>query len=172
MIEELVVKPRGLADPAIRAKALATRAANKLAREEAPKNKTQAANADARWSAERASEHDVDKFFHQVEIEQGLQLLAKMRRNCELAAKALNQRITSEEGTQLCKTCGGGKRQNKQWALIQPRVDPKTRLPMNTFFCSIQCVAMENQKNQGTFGVSDRGMTAGMKGSSPQISAK
>lgn len=166
-----------MSDPAVRAKAAATRAANKAAKlamqqEAKPKRsytRTPAAieqrseAARARWSSEDATEEEVRRFFTRgVEVEEGLKLLARMRKNCEIASYALNQRITADDSQSRCKTCGGAKKANKQWALIRPKRDPVTQLVNNEYFCQIACVALENQKTHGVKGISDSGMTSDM----------
>lgn len=119
------------------------------------------AAAKARWAAEAASEEHVTAYFTQgVTIEEGLTILAKMRKNCELAGHALNQRITSDRDTDRCAFCGGKKKPNKQWALIRPKRDPITNQLFNEFFCDIFCVAQMNKKETGILAVSDRGMRA------------
>lgn len=154
---------KGFSDPEVRARAMATRLARKNAKDMVQgKNKTASANIQARWSAETASEVEVDAHFRVIEIEEGLALLARMRRNTELASKALNARISLDDTKARCATCQGAKKPNKQWALIRPRRDEKTGQILNIFYCSMACVALENQRTQGTYGVSGQGMTKDM----------
>lgn len=120
----------------------------------------QSAAVRARWAAEKGTEEDVRQMFVQINVEEGLQILAKMRANCETAASVLNQRITADETKERCKTCGGEKKQNKDWILRRPHRDPVTQQIVTDVFCQMACVAMENQKQQGTYGISDRGMLA------------
>lgn len=113
----------------------------------------------ARWAAERGSEEEVIEYFKRdVSIEDGLALLARMRENCKHASETLNARITADSDKDRCEFCGGPKRINKQWAMVRPYRDPVTLLPRNRFFCSIECVALMNRRNQGVYGVSDQGM--------------
>jgi hypothetical protein len=169
MPDELVLeKPKRISpmnNPETRAKAAATRATNKaaklarLAKKAEPEPKQQTAAVKARWAGEKATEDDVRKFFAQdLEIEEGLSLLARMRKNCEIASYALNARITADDNKARCKTCGGAKKANKQWALVRPKRDPTTNLIVNEHFCQLACVALENQKKDGVKGISDRGM--------------
>jgi hypothetical protein len=117
----------------------------------------------ARWAAEKGSEEEVTDYFRKsVTIEDGLQLLARMRKNCELASYALNARITADNDRDRCEFCGGRKKDRKQWALVRPFRDPTTMLVRNHYFCSIECVALMNRRDQGVYGVSDRGMTPAM----------
>lgn len=123
----------------------------------------QTAAVKARWASERGTEEEVTRYFaHSVSIEAGLQLLARMRKNCELASYALNTRITADSDTNRCEFCHGRKKNRRQWALVRPFRDPTTQLIQNHYFCSIECVALMNQRNQGVYGVSDRGMTPAM----------
>src|SRR5262249_53391756 len=107
----------------------------------------------------KGSEEEVTEYFKRdVSIEDGLGLLARMRKNCELASYALNARITADNNKDRCEFCGGPKKHNKQWALVRPFRDPLTLLVRNHYFCSIECVALMNRRNQGVYGVSDQGM--------------
>lgn len=123
-----------------------------------PKQNQQTQAVQARWAAERGSEEEVIHFFRKIKIEDGLELLARMRENCKHASLTLNARITADNNKDRCEFCGGPKKSNKQWALVRPYRDPVTLLPMNHFFCSIECVALMNRRSQGVYGVSDRGM--------------
>lgn len=112
----------------------------------------------ARWAAERGSEEEVIQYFRKVKIEDGLELLARMRENCKHASLTLNARITADNNRDRCEFCNGPKKPNKQWALVRPYRDPLTLLVRNHYFCSIECVALQNRRDQGVYGVSDRGM--------------
>lgn len=124
---------------------------------------------EARWAAERASEEEVTKYFQGVPIEEGLAVLARMRENSKIASLALNQRITADNNKDRCEFCGGPKKSNKQWALVRPYRDPLTLLVRNHYFCSIECVALMNRRDQGVYGVSDQGMIPAMN---PQFHPK
>lgn len=112
----------------------------------------------ARWASEKAGEQDLRQTFAQIAIEEGMQMIAKMRGNTEIAAQVLNQRITGDAAREKCKTCGGERKNNKDWILRRPYRDHTTQQIVTECFCSMTCVALENQKKQGTYGVSDRGM--------------
>lgn len=118
----------------------------------------QAAAVQARWLVEKATDTDLKRLFLALEYQDGLDLLARMRKNCEIAGQTLNSRLSHDDITAKCVTCGGGRKQGRQWALIRPFMDPLTRTPKNQYFCDIFCVATENQKTHGVHGVSDRGM--------------
>ena len=115
----------------------------------------------ARWAAERGSEEEIREYFKKnVSIEAGLELLARMRENCKVASYELNARLTADSNKDRCLFCGGPKRPNRQWALVRPYRDPTTLLELNHFFCSIECVALMNRRDNGVYGVPDRGMLA------------
>lgn len=118
----------------------------------------QSAAVKARWAGEKASEQDLQQFFAQIQLDEGLALLARMRTNTETAAKALNNRISADDAQAVCETCKTPKQVNRQWALVRPKRDLATGQVRNYYYCSLACVALENQKTQGVFAVSDRGM--------------
>ena len=157
-----------------RQKAAAAKAAKKKERETPDLSPAEVAQrtlaVQARWAAERGSEEEVKQYFRQhVSIEDGLQLLARMRENCKHASLTLNARISADNNKDRCLFCGGPKKDNKQWALVRPYTDLTTQLPLKHFFCSIECVALMNRRNQGVYGVQDRGMTQDMN---PQFHPK
>lgn len=118
----------------------------------------QSAAVRARWATEKATEDEVLTLFSTIDKEEGMALLARMRKNCESAARALNQQITASSDTQKCAYCGGPKKPNRQWALIKPRRDPSSGIVTNQFFCDAFCVSNMNHKEQGVRGIPDRGM--------------
>lgn len=120
----------------------------------------QTAAIKARWLVEKNSEIDLKRIFTEIDYQEGLDLLARMRTNCEVAGHTLNARLSHDDESARCVTCGGPRKQGRQWALIRPSMDYTTRIINNHYFCTIMCVAHENQKNQGVSGVSDRGMLA------------
>lgn len=121
----------------------------------------------ARWAGEQANEAEVRELFQTINVDKGLNLLAKMRLNCTLAGTILNDRINQPE-LQKCKTCEiseadyKAKHGNKDWFLNRPYYDKEDRNIIHVdHFCSLSCISLENQKSQGTKGVSDRGMLRG-----------
>lgn len=112
----------------------------------------------ARWAAERGSEEEVIGYFKKVPIEDGLAVLARMRENCKHASLTLNARLTADNNKDRCEFCKGPKKSNRQWALVRPMRDPLTLLVQNHYYCSVECVALSNRRDQGLYGVSDRGM--------------
>lgn len=137
------------------------------------KNKPQTQQSQAvraRWAAEEESEQAIQEFFRETDVEEGLALLARMRHNCDLASRELNQRISVDDAHATCHFCGGPRKPRRQWALVKPRRDPVTQLIVNEYYCDIFCVAMQNKKTQGIAVVSDRGAVKDEKGEpvSPQ----
>ncbi len=146
------------------AKGRATQAAKKSApaiaiAEEVKEVSQQSQAIRARWAAEAENEQLLEAYFQDVEIDEGLALIARMRKNQDMAAKIINTRITSgaEENKAKCATCGGSKK-GRDWCLRRPYRDQTTLLIQTKYFCSVVCVALENQKTQGVAAVSDRGL--------------
>jgi hypothetical protein len=125
--------------------------------------KQQARAIQARWAAEQAAEDELDLHFRSVPLEKALALLDKMRRNCKLAGTIINERINAPSD-QSCKGCGLTYAKLKEkgkpdWWLNRPYYDKEDRNIIHVdHFCSAACVSMENNKTQGTYGVSDQGM--------------
>lgn len=124
----------------------------------------------ARWAAEEESEQAIEAYFtSSVEVDEGLNLLARMRRNAEIAARALNARITVDDTRARCAFCGGPKKPNRQWAMIKPQRDPETRQVTNIYLCDVYCIAMWNKKTQGISVVSDRGVIKDKEGNATSV---
>ena len=119
----------------------------KMSRSESAKNAI-----DARWAAEKANEQEVYNHFFNLSTDEGVQLLGKMRFNCEVAARGINAAIEKNKKEDKCYVCEGPKPPNKQWAFIRAVKHPVTHTMYNIFFCSTACVSRENIKNQGMAG--------------------
>lgn len=111
-----------------------------------------------RWERYKLPELELHEFFSKQPVESCLELLAKMRSDCELAAKLLNDRITADNESTCCKVCKGPKK-GGQWAMVKPWKDPKTGTMGNDYLCDYICVAKYNQdkQGQGVGMISDRG---------------
>lgn len=118
----------------------------------------QSAAIKARWLVEKNSEIDLKRIFSSIDYQEGLDLLARMRKNCEISGHTLNERISHDDESAKCHVCGGGRKQGRQWYLLRPFIHPVTRIIQNRYFCDISCVVRENHANQGVAGISDRGM--------------
>jgi hypothetical protein len=107
---------------------------------------------DARWAGEKASEQEVFDHFFALSTDDAVQLLGKMRFNCEVAARGINAAIEKNKKEDKCYVCEGPKPPNKQWAFIRAVKHPVTHSMYNIFFCSTACVSRENIRNQGPAG--------------------
>lgn len=113
----------------------------------------------ARWAAEQATEEELREMFQQIDMEKGLELLARMRKNCEVAARALEARRTSGDDAH-CKTCNKtlAEANIRDWRLRRPRRDTDTGTLYVEHFCSDVCIALDNKLVHGIAVVSDRGI--------------
>jgi hypothetical protein len=125
------------------------------------KHLVQSNAARARWAGEKATEQEIVELFSTIPVDEGLQILSRMRTMAETGARILNNRITADTVDTKCHHCGGHKLPNRQWALVRPYRDPKTGTLGNYYFCSARCIALENQKSQGIAAIPDRGMVRG-----------
>jgi hypothetical protein len=117
----------------------------------------QRAAANERWAKVRKHEADLEEYFNSIPVDQALEELSLMRTDCDRAAKVINQRISPDDANATCHTCGGGRQSNKGWSMVRGVKDPKTQIYSNEYFCSMICVARDNQKKQGLGSISDRG---------------
>jgi hypothetical protein len=111
-----------------------------------PFSAPQAAMA-AAWLSLSATEMEVRKYFRAISVQSGLELLAKMRRQCDLAAESLQQRM-DEGNTERCTGCGKTLEEAKKsgWLMIGSDVDPSTGVPMPYRFCGPMCVRERNRE--------------------------
>jgi hypothetical protein len=135
------------------------------AEEEQQKVKQQTRAAQARYAGERASEQELRDFFQELALDKAFKLYHQMRTNLEIAGKILNERSNVPE-VQHCKTCGVSFEDYKRscrkndWFLNRPFYHEGDRNIIDQdHFCSAACVSLENNKTQGVYGMSDRGMT-------------
>lgn len=122
----------------------------------------------ARWAGEQATEQDLRQYFEQIPVDKGFLLYARMRANLEIAGKILNERYNVPE-REFCKTCGISKEsflartRRNDWYLNRAHYkDGDRNIIESDHFCSAACLSLENNKTQGTYGVSDQGMTPDM----------
>lgn len=121
--------------------------AEKMTRSESASNA-----ANSRWAGEKATESEIRELFSTLPTDDAIQLLGKMRNNCETAGRAINDAIQKRSKGDRCHTCGGSQRPGRQWAFVKAVKDPVTFQMYNIFFCTNACVAAENIKNQGPQG--------------------
>lgn len=118
----------------------------------------------ARWAGEQATEEDLRDFFLSLPIEKAMTLLGKMRKNCEIAGKIMNERINVPE-VQKCATCGITWQdfiktsRKSDWFLNRPHYHKEDRnIIVVDHYCSAACVSYANNETQGVRGIADRGM--------------
>lgn len=101
----------------------------------------------AAWLSLSATELEVRKYFRSISKDSGLEMLAKMRRQCDLAATELQQRI-DDNLTERCSGCGKTLEEVRktQWIMQGSDVDPDTGVPMPYRFCGPMCVRERNRE--------------------------
>ena len=105
------------------------------------------AAAAATWLSLTATELEVRKYFRSIPVQHGLEILAKMRHQCNLAAETLQQRL-DEGNTERCTGCGKTLEEVRktQWIMQGSEVDPETGVPMPYLYCGVQCVRERNRE--------------------------
>jgi hypothetical protein len=106
-----------------------------------------AATVTAAWLSLSATELEVRKYFKALPVPSGLEMLAKMRHQCDLAAQTLQQRM-DEGNTERCSGCGKTleEARKSQWIMQGSEVDPDTGVPMPYRYCGPQCVRARNRE--------------------------
>jgi len=101
----------------------------------------------AAWLSLSATELEVRKYFRTIEVPSGLEALAKMRKQCDLAAETLQQRM-DEGNTERCSGCDKTleEARKSQWIMSGAEVDPETGVPMPYRYCGVQCVRARNRE--------------------------
>ena len=114
-----------------------------------PRNAFSAAHAatSAAWLSLSATELEVRKYFRKTPVPSGLEILAKMRHQCNLAAETLQQRM-DEGNTERCTGCGKTleEARKSQWVMIGSDMDPETGVPVPYRFCGPMCVRERNKE--------------------------
>lgn len=137
-------KPQGYAealasalDPSVGAPPVNPRSAHSAA----------AATVTAAWLSLEAKELEVRQYFRKIAVPSGLELLAKMRKQCDLAAETLQQRM-DEGNTERCTGCGKTLEEVRkpQFLMQGSDVDPETGVPIPYRFCSSMCVRERNRE--------------------------
>lgn len=130
-------------------------------------------NVRKRWLAVHDTHEAFLEHFRQLDIDEALHDVSQIRQWTEEAARELQQRMSEQENEQRCHNCKNRKPANRQWRMIRPVRDPKTLLVKNEYFCSDYCVATNNKREQGMFGISDRGMQGkDNKRKAPEVQAQ
>ena len=105
------------------------------------------AAASAAWLSLEAKEIEVRRYFQSISVSSGLELLAKMRKQCDLAAAELQQRIDLGN-TERCTGCGKTleEARKSQFIMQGSEVDSTTGIPIPYRFCSPMCVRERNRE--------------------------
>jgi hypothetical protein len=105
------------------------------------------AAATAAWLSLSATELEVRQHFRTIPVQSGLETLAKMRRQCDLAAETLQGRM-NESNTERCTGCGKTLEEVRktQWLMVGSDVDPDTGVPKPYRFCGPMCIRERNRE--------------------------
>lgn len=103
--------------------------------------------AAATWLSLTATELEVRQHFRQVPVHTGLETLARMRKQCDLAAETLQNRM-DDNNTERCSGCGKTLEEVRKTQFIMQgsEVDPETGVPMPYRYCGVQCVRERNRE--------------------------
>lgn len=106
-----------------------------------------AATVAAAWLSLEAKEIEVRKYFRSIPVPSGLEMLAKMRKQCDMAAETLQGRM-DESNMERCTGCGKTLEEvrKSQWIMQGSEVDPDTGVPMPYRFCGPLCVRERNRE--------------------------
>jgi hypothetical protein len=101
----------------------------------------------AAWLTLDAKEIEVRGYFRKIAVPSGLELLAKMRKQCDLAAETLQGRM-DDNNTERCTGCGKTLEESRksQFIMMGSEVDPDTGVPMPYRYCGVQCVRERNRE--------------------------
>jgi hypothetical protein len=103
------------------------------------------------WMMRDAKEAEVRTAFEEMLLPEALELLAACRKNIEIAAKIINQRITAPGDNEKCTGCGGPpKKRDPQrgtplWVMQGSAMDRDTGLMVPYRFCDVFCVRERNK---------------------------
>ena len=106
-----------------------------------------AATVMAAWLSLSATELEVRNYFRAIEVRSGLEELAKMRHQCDLAAQTLQQRM-DDGNMERCTGCGKSLEEVRktQFLMQGSEVDPETGVPMPYRYCGPQCIRERNRE--------------------------
>jgi hypothetical protein len=106
-----------------------------------------AATVTAAWLSLEAKEIEVRNYFRSIAVSSGLEMLAKMRKQCDMAAESLQGRI-DEDNTQRCTGCGKTLEELRktQFLMMGADTDPETGVPVPYRFCGPMCIRERNKE--------------------------
>ena len=101
----------------------------------------------AAWLSLTATEIEVRKYFQSIPVASGLEMLARMRKQCDLAAETLQGRM-DEGNMEHCSGCGKTLEEVRKtrWIMQESEVDPETGVPMPYRYCGVNCVRERNRE--------------------------
>lgn len=101
----------------------------------------------AAWLSLEAKEIEVRDYFRRIPVASGLEALAKMRHQCDLAAQTLQGRM-DDNNTERCTGCGKTleEARKSQFLMQGSEVDPATGVPMPYRYCGPQCIRERNRE--------------------------
>lgn len=104
--------------------------------------------AKAGWLMLDATEVEVRSHFRSVPVPEGLSLLAQARKQIEIAAFELNQRIEEGVRVERCTSCQKTLEQvgRSFWAMQGAENDPETGTMVPYRYCSPMCVRERNRR--------------------------
>ena len=101
----------------------------------------------ASWLALTATELEVRNYFRGLPVQSGLDMLARMRKQCDLAAETLQGRM-DQDNTQRCTGCGKTLEELRktQFLMQGADTDPETGVPVPYRFCGPMCIRERNKE--------------------------
>jgi hypothetical protein len=106
-----------------------------------------AATMAAAWLSLEAKEIEVRNYFRSIPVSSGHEILAKMRKQCDLAAAELQQRM-DEINTGRCTGCGKTLEELRktQFLMMGADIDPETGIFVPYRFCGPMCIRERNKE--------------------------
>ena len=101
--------------------------------------------ATKRWNQAKQSDEELRTHFLNADLKEAFEDLYKMRTQCEMAAKILEDRHSHAEKGEYCAKCGVEFTANVRPYTIKPVRDPRTQMVTNVFYCSLSCQASYEQ---------------------------
>ena len=103
--------------------------------------------AAATWLSLTATELEVRQHFTSIPVQTGLETLARMRHQCDLAAETLQGRM-DEQNTERCTGCGKTLEEchKSAWLMQGSDMDAETGVPVPYRFCGPLCIRERNRE--------------------------
>ena len=98
------------------------------------------------WMLRDAKEMEIRDFFRSIPLSEALSQLASARKNIELAAEVINERIGQESENETCTSCGGPPKANGLWVMQGSEKDRDTGVNFSYRYCSMSCVRERNRR--------------------------